>query len=52
MLLIAAYETEQHNKKMSGYGPGNDMASPGTELTSVCYEYSYPDTNCNSKNGM
>jgi len=25
------------------------MVSPGsTELTSVCYEYSYPDTNCNT----
>jgi len=30
------------------------MTSPGsTELTSVCYEYSYPDNNCNtSKSGI
>ena len=50
--IISAYEAEQH-KKMYGYN-GGDLTSPGsTELTSVCYEYSYPDNNCNtSKNGI
>ena len=47
MQIISAYEAEQR-KKMYGYN-GGDMTSPGsTELTSVCYEYSYPDTNCNT----
>ena len=47
MQIIAAYEADQR-KKMYGYS-GGDLVSPGsTELTSVCYEYSYPDTNCNT----
>ena len=52
MQIISAYEAEQR-KKMYGYN-GGDMTSPGsTELTSVCYEYSYPDNNCNtSKSGI
>ena len=37
---------------MLGYS--GDLTSPGnTELTSVCYEYSYPDSNSNtSKQGV
>ena len=47
MQIITAYEADQR-KKMYGYS-GGDMTSPGsTELTSVCYEYSYPDNNCNT----
>ena len=53
MQLIPAYEAEQRKKMYGAYGgggPGGDMASPGTtELTSVCYEYSYPDPNCNTR---
>ena len=52
MITSQAFEAEQ--RKMYGaYGggrPGRDIASSGTtELTSVCYEYSYPDPNCNTR---
>ena len=44
------YEAEQR-KKMFAYG--GDVVSPGcTELTSVCYEYSYPDTNSNTNKAL
>jgi len=36
------------NKKVLAYGP--DLAQ-GTELASVCYEYSYPDSNSNTSYG-
>ena len=51
-LILSAYEAEQRKKMYGAYGGGHggEMASPGTtELTSVCYEYSYPDPNCNVK---
>ena len=51
-LILSAYEAEQRKKMYGAYGggQGGEMASPGTtELTSVCYEYSYPDPNCNVK---
>lgn len=45
-LTQSAYEA-QHHKKVLGYSP--DITSGGnTELTSVCYEYSYPDSNSNT----
>ena len=48
--LISAYEAEQR-KKMFAYG--GDVVSPGsTELTSVCYEYSYPDNNSNTNKAL
>ena len=46
MQFLVAYEA-QHRKKVLGYSP--DITSGGnTELTSVCYEYSYPDSNSNT----
>ena len=52
MITSQAFEAEQR-KMYCAYGggrPGGDIASSGTtELTSVCYEYSYPDPNCNTR---
>ena len=52
-LILSAYEAEQRKKMYTAYGGGHggsEMISPGTtDLTSVCYEYSYQDPNCNVK---
>ena len=46
VIFLAAYEADQR-KKVLGYSP--DLTSGvNTELTSVCYEYSYPDSNSNT----
>ena len=42
--FVLGYESN-HEKKISGYSP--DLTPGNTEIASVCYEYSYSDSNSN-----
>ena len=42
--FVVGYESN-HEKKISGYSP--DLTPGNTEIASVCYEYSYSDSNSN-----
>ena len=48
--LTEHYRAQAGAKKVLAYGPDLTQGA-GTELASVCYEYSYPDSNSNTSYG-